>query len=65
MAEYSMLKGRPVPASLSSLIALVESVWKDASGRRGDAFSSGRTFWNLEKNLDMVEDVEGWGGHRV
>ena len=25
----------------------------------------GRTVWNLEKNLDMMEDVEGWGGHRV
>ena len=33
MAEYSMLKGRPVSPSLSSLMAFVlSSFWKDASG---------------------------------
>jgi hypothetical protein len=29
----------------------------------GGTRSRGRTFWNLEKNLDMAEDAEGWGGY--
>jgi len=64
-AEYSMLKGSPVFPSLNSLIALVlsASLWADASGRRWRETCSpaSRTFWNLEKNLDMVGRRRGVG----
>jgi len=70
-AEYSMLKGRPVSPSLSSLMAFalsasLESPWGTRQGgdREMRSGAVSRTFWNLEKNLDMMEG-EGRNGVEV
>jgi len=70
-AEYSMLKGRPVLPSLSSLMAFVEvsleSFWKGRSGRRWGACRA-RAAHLLELGEELGHGGEGeggWGGGQL
>ena len=57
MAEYSMLKGRLVWLSLMTFVESAVRPFREGglTGRYRRVGGRLHTFWNLEKNLDMMK----------